>query len=184
MTELKKYIFVDLDDTLTHSILVTKDYCKKNDRTLIEVKKSEYSEYDEYYATLLKKNTHMLLGYLRSKYDRVILLTMATKPYARKYNEVFSLGFFDWDILDRGDVRSLTKFTDEVFIGVLLDNLPKSDPNTWRKLQLIAHHARDMRYRHFHMKTFEGHSTHSFQLETGEANIKLIDWNAANLLKM
>lgn len=177
MTDLKKYIFIDLDDTLTHSILVSKDYCKKNDRTLIEVKKSECSEYDEYYAALLKKNTHLLLGYLRSKYDRVILLTMATKPYARKYNEVFSLGFFDWDVLDRRDVHSLTKFTDEVFIGVLLDNLPKSDPNTWRKLQLIAHHARDMRYRHFHMRTFEGHSEHSFLLDSGNQSIKTLDWH-------
>jgi hypothetical protein len=176
VSDLKKYIFVDLDDTLTHSILTTKDY-SKDKRTLVEVRKSEYSEYDEYYAVLLKKNTHLLLGYLRSKYDRVILLTMATKPYAQEFNKVFSLGFFDWDILDRGDIRGLAKFTDEVFIGVLLDNLPKSDPNTWRKLQLIAHYARDLRYRHVHMRAFEGHSEHSFSLDSGSQSIKTLDWH-------
>ena len=165
ISDLKRYIFVDLDDTLTHSILVTKDYRKKNNRTLIKIEKSEYCDSDEYYAVLLKKNTHLLLEYLRRNYDRVILLTMASKPYAKRFNEVFNLRFLECDILDCNDVRGFTKFTEEKFIGILLDNLPQSDPNTWRKLQYIAHYARDMKYRHVHMRTFEGHSNHSFDLE-------------------
>ena len=50
-----------------------------------------------------------------SREQGVFINTDAVITYAQAFNKEFSLGFFDWDILDRGDIRSLAKFTDEVF---------------------------------------------------------------------
>jgi hypothetical protein len=136
-------IFVDLDETLIHTLGMvpfTKNggYIELHE---IEFKKPEPNEKyadtpvsivldKEVYDVVLRPGANYLLFRLR-EIGHVYMLTRATKDYARVMNKAFNFGFDEDKIFDREYVKDWKYKTPKVKIttgkSVLIDDLRSSD---------------------------------------------------------
>ena len=121
---MKKYIFVDLDETLIHANYSgTGDPRKAMARSQYEFIKLD----DEWYKALLRPSASAILELCRSKGYKVCMLTMAIESYAREWNKTYNFGFKDDEIYAREDLYSgslmLSHFPDGK--TYLIDNLVK-----------------------------------------------------------
>lgn len=135
---IKKYIFVDLDETLIHcSYLGNTEKAKKFARKGAEVINLQYdpedNRYPEYYQCTLRTGALDLLSKLRDLPNaEVYMLTAATKDYALTNSEMFNLRFTGDRIFSREDTNLLASRVadrfkpDGDFDMFLLDNLPYS----------------------------------------------------------
>ena len=116
---MNKYIFVDLDETLIHSIGL------HTGRDMPNYKKISLSK-KESYNTRLRSCSLAFLEAARKK-AKVFMLTVATKDYALAMNKAFSLGFKAEDIYSREDVRAKLIKPPQIEPGAvwLFDNLPR-----------------------------------------------------------
>ena len=115
---MNKYIFVDLDETLIHTVGL------HTGRDVPNYKKISLSK-KESYNTRLRSCSLAFLTAAREK-AKVFMLTVATKQYALAMNEAFSLGFKAKDIYSREDVRAKLIKPPKIEPGAvwLFDNLP------------------------------------------------------------
>jgi hypothetical protein len=128
---MNKYIFVDLDETLIHTV----GFHSGTD--MLNYNKVSLSKHESY-NTRLRGCSLAFLEAARKK-AKVFMLTVATKDYALAMNEAFSLGFKAEDIYSREDIRRkpikpLKIESGEVW---LFDNLPSSYND--EKCAFLAH---------------------------------------------
>jgi NLI interacting factor-like phosphatase len=118
-------IFIDLDDTLIHSIYINRSIGLSS-RTLVETKASPKGK-KEKYASHLRETSYDLLSFCRDK-AQTLLLTTATKDYAIKHNEVFNLGFKDKEIISREDylIEASTAYGGKTTMVAAVKKHPKS----------------------------------------------------------
>lgn len=117
MTEQKKYIFIDLDNTL---IIATPNYVLGND------------QYDAH----VRPGAKDLLRQLRN-IAPTFLLTAAAGDYARVFNTKFNLGFKDKDIYSRDDTLSELSLFKPKGICYLIDNLPEENHKSQIKINFL-----------------------------------------------
>ena len=115
---MNKYIFVDLDETLIHTVGL------HTGRDMPNYKKISLSK-KESYNTRLRSCSLAFLEAARKK-AKVFMLTVATRDYALAMNEAFSLGFKAEDIYSREDVRAKLIKPPQIEPDAvwLFDNLP------------------------------------------------------------
>lgn len=135
----KRQLFVDLDETIIHSIDTYRikagivDISSHANR-FFEIKFSPQKSY----TTALKENSLEFLAEARKRY-KVLMLTNAGSLYATRMNTEFGLGF-------RGDELFSDCTTKAGFvplklvknINVLFDNIPTYDNLTSRKLRWLG----------------------------------------------
>jgi hypothetical protein len=128
---MNKYIFVDLDETLIHTVGL------HTGRDMLNYKKVSLSKHESY-NTRLRGCSLAFLEAARKK-AKVFMLTVATKDYALAMNEAFSLGFKAEDIYSREDVRRKPIKPLQIEPGAvwLFDNLPSSYND--EKCAFLAH---------------------------------------------
>ena len=115
---MNKYIFVDLDETLIHTVGLHTGRDMPNYKKIFLSKKESYN-------TRLRSCSLAFLTAAREK-AKVFMLTVATRDYALAMNEAFSLGFKAKDIYSREDVRAKLIKPPKIEPGAvwLFDNLP------------------------------------------------------------
>lgn len=128
---MNKYIFVDLDETLIHTV----GFYSGTD--MPNYKKVSLSKHESY-NTRLRPCSIAFLEAAREK-AKVFMLTVATKDYAIAMNEVFSLGFKAEDIYSREDIRRKPIKRLQIEPGAiwLFDNLPSNYND--EKCAFLAH---------------------------------------------
>ena len=115
MTEQKKYIFVDLDNTLIIATPINGD-----------------DPYDAH----VRPGAKDLLRLLRN-IAPTFLLTAAPGDYARVFNTKFNLGFKDKDIYSRDDTLSGPLLFKPEGICYLIDNLPEENHKSQVKINFL-----------------------------------------------
>lgn len=146
-------IFLDLDNTLVHSV----DY-PQHGEDIVPIALSEWT----YYC----KRRKFPLDFLAAcrNIATTSLLTNATREYALAHNKALDLGFSDSEIFAREDYlyQSPVAYGTQTFLAaiekfptaILIDNLPSSDPLAKSKqrflgipeaqyLQIREYHGRD-----------------------------------------
>lgn len=163
-------IYVDLDDTLIHSVYGV----GRNPGKRTVVRLSE----DDIYHSLLRPEAGRLLSSLR-RVGQVKMLTTAIDEYARAHNKLFSLGFRDDEIIARESyitkiqiaygtdwVPSATGTDPE---AVLIDNLPPSTESSRTKRAFLG--IRDDGY--FQIREFNGKDPEGFSEEIDKIVAKI-----------
>jgi len=155
-------IYLDLDDTLIHSVYGLGRNPGK--RTTISLSNKDV------YHTLLRPLASDILAGLRN-IGQVKMLTTAVKEYALAQNQAFFLGFSDADIIAREDyVTSINDMFGEKWVplqsktdpnSVLIDNLPPSTESSRIKIQFLG--IKQSSY--FQIREFYGKEPSCFQQE-------------------
>lgn len=107
---IKKYIFVDLDETLFHSRYLGSnatavDNLRPDKEKLIELI-SRYEEPTEWYGSCLRPGAHNLLAKLRAiPNSQVMVLTFSVEDYALAHNKAHELGFNHKIIYARDELK-------------------------------------------------------------------------------
>lgn len=135
----KRQLFVDLDETLIHSIDAYKikseivDITSHRDR-FREIKFSVQNSY----MTALKENAIQFLVEARKRY-KVLMLTNAGSLYAARMNNEFNFGFQGEEIFSDCTMKAGFVPLELVKnINVLFDNVPTYDNLTSRKLRWLG----------------------------------------------
>ena len=158
----KLSIYVDLDETLIHSIQGFGRNPGK--RTPIPFKGAEK------YHSLLRPASLEMLATLRNL-GKVRMLTTATREYAKAHNEVFTLGFGENEIVDREDYTSRVQLAYGFVLeptrrksdpqAVLIDNLSPESENSRIKIEYLG--IDESRY--FRIREFSGKDPDCFEAE-------------------
>lgn len=130
-----KHLFIDLDETLVHSLPMTTGRKPAKGRFLIEL-----LEPHERYESKVRPGAHLLLEALRSmsKDSRLTLLTAAVMEYAVKHNELFDLGFIGEDICSREDIaHGSGGWLPKEGRCFLIDNLPVDSQSSRKKINFL-----------------------------------------------
>ena len=124
-------IFVDLDETLIHTLgmkTIAGDVEKVND--LCDKPVTITLGKKEHYVTVLRPGANFLLFRLR-EIGHVYMLTRAHKDYAQAMNKAFNFGFTEDKIFDREYVKNWKYKTPDIKIttgkNVLIDDLMVRD---------------------------------------------------------
>lgn len=122
---MKNLIFVDLDETLIHTLDYSQYASGYPEAIKIVLPEDPYT-----YFALLRHGAHSLLSGLREA-GEVYMLTAANRDYALAMNAEFNLGFPEASIYTRETVSNGDDISHlgpgEVF---LIDNLPRRENNT------------------------------------------------------
>lgn len=137
---VKKYIFVDLDECVLHSNFLGAHFNDgaKKDRVIANATKVYGPVFQldrELYATKLRPGALDLLSRLRELYgnEYVRVLTSSVTAYANKNNEIHGLGFRPDQILAREDMNNVEHGIKSKVMPfepgrvALIDNLPPMD---------------------------------------------------------
>lgn len=150
MTEQKKYIFVDLDNTLIKAdyyfVTLLKNYS-------IIALKGIHGE--EKYQGQLRVGAKELLQQLHN-IAPTFLLTAAAGDYARAWNKVFDLGFKDSDIYSRDDTLSGGSLYKPKGNCYLIDDLPEDNHKSQVKIKFLSTIGP---VNYIQIKSYNGHVT-------------------------
>lgn len=137
-------VYIDLDETLIHAIHAHSGNPGK--RTPIRLIEDDGSEAELFYS-LLRPKANEILSFCR-EISEVKMLTTATRDYALKHNEIFSLGFEEHEIIAREDylyqsVMAYGSVTELLKTRVnpnslLIDNLPRLADAAMLKQQYLG----------------------------------------------
>lgn len=121
---MKKLVFVDLDETLIHTLSVFFE-----DPPAKDSKKVKIGEHN--YDVVLRQGALYFLEILRNS-GEVYMLTAATEDYAFAMNKAFKLGFKEEQIYSREDISSSIASSKHFGKGkvYLFDNLPRFENGT------------------------------------------------------
>jgi hypothetical protein len=119
--------FVDLDETLIHSVPV-KSNCLPGRKNMRFYFVGGYQTQ----SVAIHPEAYTLLEYLRGITKHVYMLTVAVKPYAHAANKVYNLGFkpsqiFDRHIIHQLEVDKVRGRIKDCTHALLIDNLPSSE---------------------------------------------------------
>lgn len=163
-------IYLDLDDTVIHSIYGVGRNPSK--RTTISLSN------EDVYHTLLRPLAPNILAGLRN-IGSVKILTTAVKEYALAQNRVFSLGFYDTDIISREDyITSINDMFGEKWVplhsrtdpnSILIDNLPPTSESSRLKIQFLGIQQSS----YFQIREFFGKEPDCFQQEVKDLLAKV-----------
>jgi hypothetical protein len=163
-------IYLDLDDTLIHSVYGVGRNPGK--RTVIHLSDKEV------YHTLLRPLAADILAGLRN-IRQVKMLTTAIKEYALAQNQAFSLGFSTQDIIAREDyITTVNDMFGENWIplqsrtdpdSILIDNLPPAAESSRLKMQFLG--IKQSSY--FQIREFYGKEPACFQQEVDDLLAKI-----------
>lgn len=156
-------IYIDLDDTLIHSINGFGRNPGK--RKVIRV-----GEEDEVYHSILRPEAGRLLSGLRT-IGAVRMLTTATREYAIAHNKTFTLGFQECEIISRHDYICTIKLAyGSEWVpsrrnmdpgGILIDNLPINTESSRNKVAYLGIQPD----RYFQIREFNGKDPADFSSE-------------------
>lgn len=125
-------IYVDLDETLVHSVRTDRDPEKVASLVESGLEHSEIS--DGMYMCFLRPGARELLQELGSIGD-VAICTAATRPYAEQVLSAFGLAGSVWDVVTREDLGSSLAVPGHV---VLVDNLSEFSRDVQDKLGCLG----------------------------------------------
>jgi len=158
-------IYIDLDDTLIHSVYGVGRNPGK--RTVIQLGE------DEVYHSFLRPEAGRILGELR-QIGTVRMLTTATREYARAHNQTFSLGFLEEEIFSRDEyICKVQVGYGEDWIptqcgidktAVLIDNLPPNTESSRIKIKFLGIDPEH----YIQIREFSGKDPSMFSDEVGE----------------
>jgi hypothetical protein len=129
---MKKYIFVDLDNTL----IAAEPMYNSPPR---DAKTIKLGKYESYWARV-RPGALDLLSKLR-QIGPTFILTAATNDYACGWNEQFKLGFDTKDIFSREDTAGVAvgeRLKRPSGNCYLIDDLPETASNTFTKIKFIS----------------------------------------------
>lgn len=160
-------IYIDLDETLIHAIYAQSGNPGK--RTPIRLLEDDGLDSEIFYS-LLRPKAKELLSFCREA-SEVKMLTTATKDYALKHNEVFSLGFKKHEIIARedylyqsmlayGTVTELLKTRVDPN-SLLIDNLPRLAEAAMLKQQYLGIKP----HQYIQIREFSGKDPQNFNQE-------------------
>ena len=146
-----KTIFIDLDETLIHTLGMVPYTAPKGKDSTVELKFKEPEPNTDYadtpvkikldkevYHTILRPGANFLLFQLR-EIGHVYMLTRAAKSYAQAMNQAFNFGFIEDKIFDREYVKDWKYKAPKVEIAtgknVLIDDL--EDRDNFEKIAFI-----------------------------------------------
>ena len=144
-------IFIDLDETLIHTLGMVPYTAPKGKDSTVELKFKEPEPNTDYadtpvkikldkevYHTILRPGANFLLFQLR-EIGHVYMLTRAAKSYAQAMNQAFNFGFIEDKIFDREYVKDWKYKAPKVEIAtgknVLIDDL--EDRDNFEKIAFI-----------------------------------------------
>ena len=131
---MKKYVYVDLDETLIHSTplhgSIPPDFVARPGEIMFD---TGTPQYPDVYHSIQRPGSAELLYCLRQLVgaENVFMLTVATIDYALPINRGFQLGFPDDQIYAREHLHGNSKYrqvkrkSDPEAKAYLLDNLPR-----------------------------------------------------------
>ena len=134
-------IFIDLDETLIHTLGMVPYTAPKGKDSTVELKFKEPEPNTDYadtpvkikldkevYHTILRPGANFLLFQLR-EIGHVYMLTRAAKSYAQAMNQAFNFGFIEDKIFDREYVKNWNCMTPNIEHGdnFLIDDLNLDD---------------------------------------------------------
>ena len=137
---MNNYIFVDLDETLIHTLQPFFGEEPTNDSVKVKIPGEK-----EYYDTILRQGAVYFLHELRTK-GKVFILTAATADYAAAMNAKFGFGFAEGEIYSREDI-SFGNLDPKLFGEgnvYLFDNLPRRENRS--KIEFLRAICKEVNY--------------------------------------
>ena len=139
-------IFLDLDETLIHSI---PGGGNNPHRTWLHIG-------EERYGSVLRPGVHQLLKDIRDANIPVYILSYAVYSYAQTWNDVFNLGFLDKEIFAREHLLELRIDKPPHGIPLMVDNQDHLQPALQVKRSWLATRSGGIVY-NWQIKEFNGH---------------------------
>lgn len=143
---MKPIIFLDLDETLIHSVdwwhglppEGMKDVAEEYDIIDCVLGGGMYSYKIERYKTIVRPYADEFINRLRGGGYEVKICTAATMDYAIEICAGANFGFTHWDIVCRDMVQTMKYSDDDVGPYILVDNLDYYEYNTKNKLKALG----------------------------------------------